>query len=324
MNLNNKKYMEDKMKRFLIISLALILPFVLFSCKSNVVEPDSLDDTILASLIENEDALINFEENFDDGDATTFYIGKINTDLYPIKVGRKITKIERSFDRQVVGDSAKVTITTTFTGNLIIAGKLTPITPGDTSYRPDTVVTKPFVETVKRNVTFIRTNPKNDKNRGWKLQAISLPEGSTSLRNIKINKVELSVANRDTLIITSPLDTYFFIGDPKKDFPERKKNDEIVLKVYLTSNSPKEDFVTITYGRKISGQTYKVKRKLSLVSSTQVGDKWEKIYQGNWNIFVLHPYGKFHSVINAVTNETIFSVEGSVSSSTWGIPYKVN
>ncbi len=312
------------MKKIFLVTLALLLPILLLSCKSNVTEPDTLDDSILASLIEQEETLVNFDENFDDGDATPFLVGKIQTDLYPIKVGRRITKVERSFDRQVVGDSAKVTVTTKFTGYLIIAGKLNPITPGDTTYRPDTIITKPFVETFKRNVTFIRTNSRNDRNRGWKLQAISLPEGSTNLRNIKINKVEAVVAGRDSLIITSPLDTYFFIGDPKKDIPERKKNDEVVLKVYLTSNSPKEDFVTITYGRKIAGQTYKIKRKLNLVSSTQVGDKWEKIYQGNWNIFVLHPLGKFHSVINAVTNETIFSIEGNVSSSTWGIPYKVN
>lgn len=312
------------MKKLISIISIFLIPFLIFSCKSNVNEPDYLDDAILASFIENDETIKNFEENFDDGDATSFTIGKIQTDLYPIKVGRRITKVERSFDKQVVGDSAKVTVTTKFTGFLIISGKFNPITPGDTTFRPDTIVAKPFVETIKRNVTFLRTNPKNDRNRGWKLQAISLPEGSTNLRNIRIQKVEAIVSGRDTLIITSPLDTYFFIGDPKKDFPERKKNDQVVLKVYLTSNTPKEDFVTITYGRKIGGQTYKLKRKLNLVSSIQVGNTWEKLYQGDWNIFVAHPFGKFHSVINAVTNETIFSVEGSVSSSTWGIPYKVN
>lgn len=316
--------MEVNMKKILLITLGLTIPFLLFNCKSNVNEPDYLDDATLASLIENEEALINFDENFDDGEATPFYLGKTNTDLYPIKVGRRVTKIERSFDRQVVGDSAKVAITTKYTGYLIITGKFTPINPGDTTYRPDTIVTKPFIETVKRNVTFLRTNPKNDKSRGWKLQAISLPEGSTSVRNIKINKIEVVINGIDSLVFTSPLETYFFIGDPKKDYPDRKKNDDVVLKVYLTSNSPKEDFVTITYGKKVPGQIYKIKRKLNLISSTQVGDKWEKIYQGNWNIFVHHPYGKFHSVINAVTNETIFTVEGNVSSSTWGLPYKVN
>lgn len=312
-----------KQKIFLLLA-ALIIPLIILSCKSSVNEPDYLDEAILTSLIDNEEAIYNFYENFDDGDATSFIVGKIQTDIYPIKVGRRITKIERSFDKQVVGDSAKVTITSKYTGYLIIAGKFTRINPGDTTYLPDTIITKPFIETVKRNVTFIRTNSRNDRNRGWKLQAISLPEGSTSVKNIQINKVEAVIPGRDTLIITSPLDTYFFIGDPNKDLPTRKKNEDIVLKVYLTSNSPKEDFVTITYGRKIAGQTLKVKRKLNLVSSVQVGDRWEKVYQGNWNIFVAHPVGKFHSVINAVTNETIFTVEGFVSSSTWGIPYKVN
>ncbi|MCX8056311.1 MAG: hypothetical protein N3F03_01720 [Ignavibacteria bacterium] len=312
------------MKKILFIVLSILIPILMISCKSNVNEPDYLDDATLLSMIENDEALANFDQNFNDEEATAFLIGKTQLDLYPIKVGRRITKVERTFEKQVVGDSAKVTVTTKYTGNLIIAGKFTRITLGDTSYRPDTIVSKPFVETVKRNLTFIRTNSKNDKSRGWKLQAISLPEGSTELKNIKINKVELISSGREILSITSPLDTYFFIGDSKKDIPERKKNEDVTLKVYLTSNSPKEDFVTITYGRKIAGQTYKLKRKLNLVSSTQVGDKWEKVYQGNWNIFVVHPFGKFHSVINAVTNETIFTVEGSVSSSTWGIPYKVN
>jgi len=312
-----------KRNTILLIS-ALIIPFLILSCKSNVNEPDFLDDAILSSLIESDEAIINFDENFDDGEATSFLVGKTQTDLYPIKVGRRITKMERTFDKQVVGDSAKVTVTTKYTGFLIIAGKFNPINPGDTSYLPDTIITKPFVETVKRNVTFLRTNSRNDRNRGWRIQAISLPEGSTSLRNIQITKVEALVPGKDPLIITSPLDTYFFIGDPNRDVPVRNRNDEIIVKVYLTSNSPKEDFVTLTYGRKIAGQIYKVKRKLNLVSSVQVGDKWEKIYQGNWNILIAHPLGRFHSVINAVTNETIFSVEGNVSSSTWGIPYKVN
>lgn len=316
--------MEDYMNKKLSIIAALLLSVIIFGCKSSVNEPDYLDDIILNELITSEESISNFEENFDDGDATSFILDKVQTDLYPIKVGRRITRIERTFNKEVVGDSAKVLVTTKYSGFLIIAGKFNPITPGDTNYLPDTIITKPFVETVKRNVTLIRTNSRNDKNRGWKLQAISLPEGSTSVRNIQLTKVELLISGRDPLVITDPLNTYLFIGDPKKDFPERKRNEDVTLRVYLTSNSQEEDFVTITYGRKIAGQSYRVKRKLHLVSSIQNGDKWDKIYEGNWNIFVMHPFGKFHSVINAVTNETIFSVEGSVSSSTWGIPYKVN
>lgn len=316
--------MEDYMNKKLSIIAALLLSVIIFGCKSSVNEPDYLDDIILNELITSEESISNFEENFDDGDATSFILDKVQTDLYPIKVGRRITRIERTFNKEVVGDSAKVLVTTKYSGFLIIAGKFNPITPGDTNYLPDTIITKPFVETVKRNVTLIRTNSRNDKNRGWKLQAISLPEGSTSVRNIQLTKVELLISGRDPLVITDPLNTYLFIGDPKKDFPERKRNEDVTLRVYLTSNSQEEDFVTITYGRKIAGQSYRVKRKLHLVSSIQNGDKWDKIYEGNWNIFVMHPFGKFHSVINAVTNETIFSGEGSVSSSTWGIPYKVN
>lgn len=316
--------MEDCMIKKLSIIITLLLSVIIFGCKSTVNEPDYLDDVILNELITSEESISNFEENFDDGDATSFILDKVQTDLYPIKVGRRITRIERTFNKEVVDDSAKVLITTKYSGFLIIAGKFNPITPGDTNYLPDTIITKPFVETVKRNVTLIRTNSRNDRNRGWKLQAISLPEGSTSVKNIQLTKAELLISGRDPLVITDPLNTYFFIGDPKRDLPERKRNENVTLRVYLTSNSPKEDFVTLTYGRKIAGQIYRVKRKLQLVSSVQNGDKWDKIYEGNWNIFVMHPFGKFHSVINAVTNETIFSVEGNVSSSTWGIPYKVN
>lgn len=316
--------MEDCMIKKLSIIITLLLSVIIFGCKSTVNEPDYLDDVILNELITSEESISNFEENFDDGEATSFVLDKIQTDLYPIKVGRRITRIERTFNKEVIGDSAKVTVTTKFSGFLIIAGKFNPISPGDTTFLPDTIVTKPFVETVKRNVTLIRTNSRNDRNRGWKLQAISLPEGSTSVKNIQLTKAELLISGRDPLVITDPLNTYFFIGDPKRDLPERKRNENVTLRVYLTSNSPKEDFVTLTYGRKIAGQIYRVKRKLQLVSSVQNGDKWDKIYEGNWNIFVMHPFGKFHSVINAVTNETIFSVEGNISSSTWGIPYKVN
>ncbi len=311
------------MKKQIALITFLTFMVLLIGCKSSVNEPE-LDDVILNNLIESEDVVINFDENYLDDDAISFTLGKIQTDLFPIKVGRRITRIERTFDKSIVGDSAKVTVTTKYSGNLIIAGKFNPITPGDTNYRPDTIISKPFVETVKRNFTFLRVNPRNDRNRGWKLQAISLPEGQTSDRNIQIDKIELLVTGKDPLIITNPLETYFFIGDSKRDIPERKKNEEVILKVYLTTNTPEEDFVTITYGRSFAGQMYKVRRKLNLVTSTQVGDKWEKVYQGNWQIFVMHPFGKFHSVINALKHESIFTVEGAISSSTWGIPYKVN
>ncbi len=316
--------MGDYMNKKLSIFATLLFSIIIFGCNSSVNEPDYLDDVILNELITSEESVSNFDENFDDGDATSFILDKVQTDLYPIKVGRRITRIERTFNKEVVGDSAKVLVTTKYSGFLIIAGKFNPITPGDTNYLPDTIISKPFVETVKRNVTLIRTNSRNDRNRGWKLQTISLSEGSTSVKNIQLTKVELLISGREPLVITDPLNTYFFIGDPKRDFPERKRNESVTLRVYLTSDSPEEDFVTITYGRKIAGQTYRVKRKLHLVSSVQNGDKWDKIYEGNWNIFVMHPFGRFHSIINSVTNETIFSVEGSVSSSTWGIPYKVN
>lgn len=312
------------MKKLLSIVLTLILVTFLGCSKTNITEPDSLDDEILIRLIQSEESIFNFDENFDDGDATGFSLGKTLGEIYPIKVGRRITGIQRSFSREVIGDSAKVQVTTEYTGILIIAGKFTPITPGDTTIRPDTFITKPFKETVKRNFTFKKTKDRNDNNKGWRLQALSLPEGSTSVRNIKITKTELLISGRDPLVITSPLDTYFFVGDPIKDVPQRGKNETVTLKVYVKSNSPKEDFVTITYGKKLSGNWLRIKRKLQLVSSIQVGNEWEKIYQANWDIFVTHPNGRFHSVINAVTNETIFTTEGPVSSSTWGIPYKVN
>jgi len=311
--------------KILLKFFVILLLIVLVGCnKSNIIEPDSLNDEALIRLIESEEAIQNFDENFDDGDATGFFVGKSFGNIYPIRVGRRVTGIQRTFSREIIGDSAKVQVTTEYNGFLIIAGKFSPFSPGDTTIRPDTIITKPFREIVKRNVTFKRISSRFDNNKAWKLQAISLPEGSTTIRNIKITKVELMLPGRVPLIITSPLDTYFFIGDPIRDLPQRKKDETVSIKVYITSNSPEEDFVTITYGKKLGNQWPKIKRKLELVSSAQVGDNWEKIYQGNWNIFVTHPFGRFHSVINAVTNETIYTIQGQVSSFTWGIPYKVN
>ena len=308
------------------IIIFLLFVLLLFGCKkSNVTEPDYLDQATIEIMIQASEEMMNFDENYDDGEPTYFTMGKTLGDLYPIKIGRKVTRVERNFNKVIVGDSAKVEVITKYTGNLIIVGKLTPITPGDTTIRPDTIITKPFIETIKRNFTFIHTNDKNNKHNGWKLQAISLPEGSNEVKNVVIKKTELIIPDRDTIIITDPLNTYFFMDDPQgKDIPTCKKGEDVILRVFLTSNSSKDDFVTITYGKRIGGQTLRVKRRLNLISSVQNGDNWDKIYEGQFNIFVMHPYGKFHSVINAVTNETVFTTDEPVSSNTWGIPYKVN
>ncbi|MCX8010464.1 MAG: hypothetical protein N3A61_04875, partial [Ignavibacteria bacterium] len=274
----------------------------------------------ITSLLLNEDVLTNFEESFNEGGEVPLNYGILGKEIYPIKIGRRVTKIDRNFEKEVVGDSAKVRITTVFTGVLIIAGTYTQITPGDTTIRPDTVIFKPFVETVKRTAILKRVEKPTGKNRGWQIIAISLPEGQTSIKNIKITKMDLTLDAGNLITITNPNEFFFYFEKTKgREMPAMQTGKIINLKVYLTSKSNKDDLVTLNFGNnKLKG-----KRKLNLISSVPSGENFDKIYEGNFLIPPIHPMGRFHSVVNALTNETVFDDAGQVSSSTWGFPYYI-
>ncbi len=313
------------MKKILILNLIVGTFLLISGCsKSDVNGPAATDEEVIIKLIESDETLGNFESLFDEGGEVAFSFGKTTGDFYPIKVGRKITSIERTYQKEIIGDSALIHITTKFVGVLFIAGRYTPITPGDTTVIPDTVIRKSFIETIKRNVALKRIAEASSENRGWKINALSLPEGSTSVKNILIKKIEINSPDFGLITIESPLDFYFFIEDLKgRDFPGILKGRNVNLKVYLTSNTNKDDFVTLSYGSIKRHPVFRARKKLTLISSTPSGSNWDKVYEGNWQIGILHPFGRFHSVINAVTNETIFDDSAAVSSSTWGMPYLV-
>ena len=159
---------------------------------------------------------------------------------------------------------------------------------------------------------------------GWHVVAVSLPAGGTGSTNIIITKLTAYLPGGDTLSISDPTD-YFLEREagpkgPRKDIPRIASNEPVKVVVELYSAYADSDFVTLTHGGDLHGM-HRGKVKFDLVSSTQYGGGYDKVYE---QTFETHQWpGFFHAVVNASPGQTIKDDSAPVEISTWGIPYAV-
>ncbi len=307
------------LKNLLAIFTALMLALMI-GCKdspTDVVdnsEPNS-DQAAMQKIADNDSSLASFEANFNDEDLMSF--AKVNTDIYPFRVGHKVRLVNKNLNVEFQGDSAIGTLTKTYEGVLLIAGSYS-----DTASAPDTVIQKAFITTVTRKLIFIKVASTARPILNWRLAAISLPEGGTGSANIEIQKVTVSIDGQDDLVIDNPND--YFLSRWKswwKAIPVLHMNQSAKIQVVVKSAYADTDFVTLTWGADLKG-LHRAKKKFDLVSSTPDGNGfYTKVYEQTYKA---NPYrGFFHAVINAFPKQVIFDDAASVETSMWGIPYAV-
>ncbi|RPI65362.1 MAG: hypothetical protein EHM44_00760 [Ignavibacteriales bacterium] len=314
------KTSEFVKKNFLPMLLLVIMSFFV-GCQDDMTvqstDEITTDQQALQKLADEDSVLMSFEPNYDEGGEMDLY--KVNTEIYPFKVGHKTRLVNRTISVTFDGDTAYGLVTKTFEGVLSIKGSYDP-----NATNPDTLIKKVFTSVVTRNVVFVKIANTKFPERNWKIAAISLPEGGTLNPNIDINKFTAFLPNGDTLVINSPNDYYLVRNWGQwwrwHNVPVIQQGGEVLLRVELNSAYADTDFVTLTFGADRFGM-HRSKRKFEMISSNPNGNVFEKVYE---QTFVAHQFsGFFHAIINAMPKQVVYDDSTPVEMESWGIPYFV-
>ncbi|MDT3696970.1 MAG: hypothetical protein ROY99_11340 [Ignavibacterium sp.] len=307
-------------KFWIILVFAMVSIFV--GCQDDMTvqttDDPATDQEALVKIVSEDSVLTSFEPNYNEGGDMDI-LQKTNTEIYPFRVGHKMRLVNRNVNINIVGDTAYGLITNTFEGILYIKGSYDP-----NATNPDTLITKPFTSVVTRNIVFVKIANTRHPLLNWKIAAISLPEGGTQSSNINITKLTAFLPNGDTLEINSPNDYYLVrhwgFWWRWHHIPVIPQNQDVLLRVELTSAYADTDFVTLTYGANRFGM-HRTKKKFELISSTQNGSVFNKIYEQTYRT---HQYvGFYHAIINAMPKQVVFDDATPVEMESWGIPYFV-
>ena len=245
------------------------------------------------------------------------FLGKVNTDIYPFRVGQKMRLVNRTLSIDFQDTIAYGTLTKTFEGLLLIAASY-----DSNATEPDTLIKKPFTAVVTINIIFKKIASTPYPRRNWIIAAISLPEGGTQSPNIDIQKMTIYLPNEDSLVVESPNDYYLRRGwGWWHNIPILGFGESATIKVELYSAYEEDDFVSLTWGAN-RWVKHRVKKLFELVSSTANGNGWDKVYE---QTFTTHQWpGFYHAIINALPQQVILDDTTPVESESWGIPYFVH
>ncbi|RJP66943.1 MAG: hypothetical protein C4539_10750 [Ignavibacteriales bacterium] len=307
------------MKKLSSLLFALISIIWLIGCTDEAVvesQENLTSKQAMAKLADNDESLNSFEPNYNEDEAMSYVLGKSNIEIFPIKVGSKMTVVSKNLDIQIYGDSAVGTLTKTYSGTLFIAASFDPL-----KLEVDSVFKKVYSTTITRRIIFTKIGNTKLEIDNWKIAAISLPVGGTLNSNVNITKLSLTLGNGDTLEITNPTE-YFLYRNPGKFkmLPNINKGEATSVRVEIKSAYADTDFVSMTFGADKKG-LYRTKRIFTLVSQTFDGQFYTRVYEQS---FVTHNWvGHFHTIITAMPKQVVVDNSTAVECSTWGMPYFV-
>ncbi len=290
--------------------------------------------TAMQSSAASDPFVTNDEQTFADqtvqpADYGTF--GKIDASIIPVKFGRFINRVDRTFTVTILpGDTlAVVLVDKMIYGDFAILAKLTP---SDTSF---TLIQKPFTDHATRNLVFKRIN--RDVVRfwlNWVPVATSLVEGKTvepagavNFFPITITEVQMFTAGGDTVTVTDPDKTFLRFGwenryhSGEHEVPILVMGDSVRVQVTVESASSDTDVVALRYG---FGLREARRTQMHIVSeSYDPGTQlYTRVFERTWRVHMFG--GLFHAGIDAATHATIFDDSPtSYSVSWWGVPYAV-
>lgn len=312
---------KTEMGSIFLLLAVLAISIVLTSCgeEETLVDstPDSIEETLL-KITEESEEIASFENNYNEEGTIEMSLAKISENIYPKKIAQKMHPIGKTFTTTILGDSACAVYTRTYEGQLIIVASTIDGGPADT------VIYKPFITQITRNLIFKKVyNTNIDTNEyHWKITSISLPEGGTGNTSIILDKMSVFLPNGDTITVTSPNDYYLtHSGSNKNRIPNFNNNEKVKVRLELISSQAEQEYVTLTCNGNKNGLN-KMKKQFEFISSEHINFFYKKVYEGYWmtNNFS----GHYHAIINALTAKSIEDDSSPVESASWGIPYKVN
>ncbi len=245
--------------------------------------------------------------------------------IYPVKWGRRIIwdEIVRTYTVTKIGDSlANVLITKTLPGAFWVGlGTRT----ADTVV-VDTIIKKPFTETVKRNVLFRRIARHENPLRNWIPVAISMAQGKTDGGNkfsiISVTATELNGTFDAT--VTDPLGTWFRLGIFHGSIPLFPVRDSIRVRLTVQSANDSAEFVYLRHG--IDGGNLARRRgKMLLVSVTGGSGSYTRVYERTFvtslPLYVL--IARFNAVVDVMSYGSIYDNDAPFLNEFWAAPYVV-
>ncbi len=314
-------------------ALIVAIVFLAAACNKNdsIINPGEQTTVrqALLKIADSSQAIQSFEPNYDEETAMNF--AKVNTRIYPVKVGQRMHLVSRNLDVTFSGDTAYGVLTRTFEGRLFIAASYDTFTVRDSS-AVDTVITKDFTTTITRNIIFEKFNNTMNPEKNWRIVAISLPHGGTMTENAKIKSVTVYLPDGDTIKVSDPGNTYINMGFGRggmhhhmmggmMDFPQFGRNRAVKVRVEIQSAYADTDFVTLTYGAVRQHKMQRAKVKFELISESQSGGFYNRVFEQTYKTRA-YPGWK-HAVINLLPKGVVFDDTQSVEEDSWGIPYKV-
>lgn len=318
---SNTMKKNEFVKRFFIPLMLLAVLAFFAGCQDEMtIEPQgtgepTTDQGALEKLVDLDSSLTSFEANYNE-DGLMDFLGKTDEAIFPFRVGHRMRLVSKNLNIEFEDTLAFGTLTKTFEGVLFIAASY-----DSTASEPDTVIEKPFTSVITRNIIFKKIANTDRPFRNWIVAAISLPEGGTQSPNIDITKLTVFLPNGDTIVVESPNEYYLrrWFGWWRQ-IPIVRRGESVMLRAEVFSAYEEEDFVTLTYGSDRFGH-HRAKKLFELVSSTPVGDGFEKVYE---QTYTTHQFpGHYHAVINAMPGQVVFDDAAPVEAEAWGMPYFV-
>ncbi|MBD3411181.1 MAG: hypothetical protein GF419_13370 [Ignavibacteriales bacterium] len=325
---------RSKMALNIAALIALVALFFVGCDENSITDPGDevgTDREAMIYLIEQDEAIGSFDANYDEGGAQTIESqeGGIAKTIYPVAIGSGVESKTRTVEITMneTEDSAYANVTVVVTGTLYIAASDDFFNWWERdSSQVDTLIEKPFTETITRNVVFARVANTERPLRNWKVVRISLVEGSTPDDNISIEKMTFATASGGELVVEDPSEFYLEREEPSNGqrdrlIPHTNQREQITATVEVFSAYQDDDFVTVTWGALRNNRRHLVKLEMSLVSSSPTEGGYDKVYEATWRTAPIR--GFRHAVVGAVPFHVVTDDATPVEKSSFGVPYFV-
>lgn len=318
-----------------VLGLFVFFVFAMSGCKNedSIVSPNGGTNLhqALEKITNDDQSVQSFEDNYNEQEAMSLSGSQLGKGLYPIKVGQRMELVDRQLTIDYSDSTAVGTLTSTYNGKLFILASFTSETTTRSGYPlPDTLVIKDFTTVITRKILYVKVDNTGDNLVDWRISAISLPEGGTEASGVIITKLTLIAPDGSTLVIDSP-NSFFFQKGPhgsgqsgehgnRPMLPIFGMHQPVTVRVELQSAYADTDFVTITHGAMLGGLG-REKARLNLVSETNNGGSYTRVFEGKW--YTNMHGGYRHAVVNALAHASVYDSDAAVEENTWGVPYMV-